>query len=60
MEGSIILNLKDKNDPFKMRECETIVDLDKYVKHLEIYGIKYTKEQYDKAKKLIECKGCFN
>ena len=43
--------LKDINNPFEMRQGETIVDLDRYVEVLKENNIPFTKEQYEEAKK---------
>lgn len=47
----INFKLKDINDPFKTREGETIVDLDRYVEVLKENNISFTQEQYEEAKK---------
>lgn len=44
----------DKDNPFKMRKGETIVDLDRYVEILKENNIPFTKEQYEEAKKHLE------
>lgn len=46
----INFKLKDINNPFKTREGETIVDLDRYVEVLKENNIPFTKEQYEEAK----------
>ena len=43
--------LKDINNPFEMRQGETIVDLDRYVEVLKENNISFTQEQYEEAKK---------
>lgn len=43
--------LKDINNPFKTRQGETIVDLDRYVEVLKENNISFTQEQYEEAKK---------
>lgn len=43
--------LKDINNPFKTREGETIVDLDRYVEVLKENNIPFTEEQYGEAKR---------
>lgn len=43
--------LKDINNPFKTRQGETIVDLDKYIEVLKENKIAFTQEQYEEAKK---------
>lgn len=43
--------LKDINNPFKTRQGETIVDLDKYIEVLKENKISFTQEQYEEAKK---------
>ncbi|MEN8076598.1 hypothetical protein ABFP60_06500 [Clostridioides difficile] len=43
--------LKDIENPFEMRQGETIVDLDRYVKVLKENNIPFTQEQYEEAKK---------
>ena len=48
------LKLKDINDPFIMRQGETIVDLDRYVEVLKRNNIPFTKEQYEEAKKNLD------
>ena len=45
--------LKDINNPFEMRQGETIVDLDRYVEVLKENNIPFTKEQYEEAKKSL-------
>lgn len=47
----INFKLKDINNPFKTREGETIVDLDRYVEVLKENNIPFTKEQCEEAKK---------
>lgn len=47
----INFKLKDINNPFKTREGETIVDLDRYVEVLKENNIPFTQEQYEEAKK---------
>ena len=47
----INFKLKDINNPFKTREGETIVNLDRYVEVLKENNISFTKEQYEEAKK---------
>lgn len=42
------------NDPFKTREGESIVDLDKYVEILRKNNISYSEEQYNETKKGID------
>lgn len=44
----------DIDNPFKTREGETIVDLDKYVEVLKENNISFTQEQYEEAKKHLE------
>lgn len=39
------------DNPFKTRQSETIVDLDRYIKSLKENNIPFTKEQYEEAKK---------
>ena len=46
--------VKDINNPFKTRQGETIVDLDRYVEVLKENNIPFTKEQYEEAKKHLE------
>ena len=46
----INFKLKDINNPFKTREGETIVNLDRYVEVLKENNIPFTKEQYEEAK----------
>lgn len=46
----------DVNDPFKTREGEEIIDLDKYVEVLKANNIVFTKEQYEEAKRNIDKK----
>lgn len=41
----------DINNPFKTREGERIVDLDRYAEMLKENGISFTKEQYEEARK---------
>lgn len=41
----------DINNPFKTREGERIVDLDRYAEILKENAISFTKEQYEEAKK---------
>ncbi|MEN8078955.1 hypothetical protein ABFP60_18485 [Clostridioides difficile] len=41
----------DIDNPFKTREGETIVDLDRYVEVLKENNIPFTQEQYQEAKK---------
>ena len=41
----------DKDNPFKMRQGETIGDLDRYVESLKENNISFTQEQYEEAKK---------
>lgn len=41
----------DINNPFKTREGETIVDLDRYVEVLKENNIPFTQEQYEEVKK---------
>lgn len=43
--------LKNINNPFKTRQGEIIVDLDRYVQSLKENNIHFTKEQYEEAKK---------
>lgn len=43
--------LKDINNPFEMRQGETIVDLDRYVEVLKENNISFTQEQYEEAKR---------
>lgn len=45
------LKLKDINNPFKMRQGETISNLDRYVEMLKENNITFTQEQYEEAKK---------
>lgn len=47
----INFKLKDINNPFKTREGETIVNLDRYVEVLKENNISFTKEQCEEAKK---------
>ena len=47
----IDFKVKDINNPFKTREGETIVDLDRYVEVLKENNISFTQEQYEEAKK---------
>ena len=47
----LTFKLKDINNPFEMRQGETIVDLDRYVEVLKENNIPFTKEQYEEAKK---------
>lgn len=42
----------DMDNPFKTREGETIVNLDRYVEVLKENNISFTKEQYEEAKKI--------
>ena len=44
----------DKDNPFIMRQGETIVDLDKFVEDLKENNISFTQEQYEEAKKHLE------
>lgn len=46
--------LKDINNPFKTRQGETIVDLDRYVQSLKENNIPFSKEQYEEAKKSLD------
>lgn len=46
--------LKDINNPFKTRQGETIVDLDKYIEVLKENKISFTQEQYEEAKKNLD------
>lgn len=39
------------DNPFKTRQGETIVDLDRYVQSLKENNIPFTKEQYEEAKR---------
>lgn len=48
------LKLKNINNPFIMRQCEKIVDLDRYVEVLKENNISFTKEQYEEAKKNLD------
>ena len=41
----------DRDNPFKTREGETIVELDTYVEVLKENNIPFTQEQYEEAKK---------
>lgn len=41
----------DMDNPFKTRQGETIVNLDKYVKTLKENNIPFTQEQYEEAKR---------
>ena len=41
----------DKDNPFIMRQGETIVDLDRYVEVLKENNIPFTQDQYEEAKK---------
>lgn len=43
--------LKNINNPFKTRQGETIVDLDRYVEVLKENNIPFTQDQYEEAKK---------
>lgn len=43
--------LKDINNPFKTREGESIVDLDRYAEMLKENGIAFTRDQYEEARK---------
>lgn len=42
--------LKNINNPFKTRQGEIIVDLDRYVQSLKENNIPFTKDQYEEAK----------
>lgn len=44
----------DKDNPFKMRKGETIVNLDKFLEVLKENNIPFTKEQYEEAKKHLD------
>lgn len=44
------LKLKDINNPFKMRQGEKIINLDRYVEMLKENNISYTQEQYEETK----------
>ena len=46
----------DKDNPFIMRQGETIVDLDRYVEVLKENNIPFTQEQYEEAKKNLNNK----
>lgn len=50
------LKLKDLSNPFKMRNGETIVDIEKYVDMLKQNNIMFTDEQYKNAIKEMEKK----
>lgn len=41
----------DIDNPFKTREGERIVDLDRYINMLKENGVSFTEEQYKEAKK---------
>ena len=41
----------DMDNPFKTREGETIVNLERYVEVLKENNIPFTQEQYEEAKK---------
>lgn len=47
---------KDLGNPFKMREGEVIVDIEKYVEMLKRHNIVFTDEQYKNAIMEIENK----
>ena len=49
--GIIMYTCCDINNPFKTREGERIVDLDRYIKMLKENGVSFTEEQYKEAKK---------
>lgn len=45
--------IKELSNPFKMRNGETIVDIEKYVEMLKRHNIVFTDEQYkNKIKKM--------
>lgn len=44
----------DINNPFKTRQGEKIVDLDKYVEVLKENNIPFSEEQYKEAKKELD------
>ena len=46
--------LKDINNPFEMRQGETIINLDRYVEVLKGNNIPFTNEQYEEAKKNLD------
>ncbi|WP_368263416.1 hypothetical protein [Clostridium disporicum] len=48
------LKLKDINNPFKMRQGEKIINLDRYVEMLKENNITFTQEQYEEAKKNLD------
>lgn len=50
----INIKLKNSNNPFEMRDGEKIINLEKYIENLERCNIKYSKEQYEKAKRELE------
>ena len=48
------LKLKELGNPFKMREGEKIIDIEKYVEMLKEHNITFTDEQYKDAIKEME------
>lgn len=49
----------DIDNPFKTREGERIVDLNKFVESLKENNIYFSKEQYEEAKKHLDCSWYF-
>lgn len=48
----------DIDNPFKTREGERIVDLNKFVESLKENNIYFSKEQYEKANKHLDYSRC--